>query len=255
MRFLLTFVFIPFSLSSQTFQAYSAALADLNLLGPQALIIANPANKAHYKQRLALHSCIWPGLKDLNEASLSFGRSAQGKHYGILLQQWGPLNYREQMLAMAFGLELSSKMALGIRMDLLQKQIVEKDKSFHLNSQLYWDYHPSANWQWANRLQIDRKPVGAKLSLDSQMSFQGLSGLRLLMGISLPQQSPGFGAFALEYNFKDWLFLRQGFKLKQNLDYRAGLGIRWKAWILDLGFQWQKALGAGQQLSLSYCWL
>lgn len=255
MRILFSLLLIPFSLSSQHFQAQSAALADLNLLGPQALIFANPAKKVHYKQRLALHSCIWPGLKDLNQASISFGHSAQRKHYGILLQQWGPAHYREQILAMAFGLELSPKMAIGIRLDLVQKQIVEQDKALHMTSQLFWDYHPTKNWQWSNRLQISKQPLRPKLSLDSQMSFQGFKGLRLLLGISLPQQSPSFGAIALEYNFKDWLFLRQGFKLRQAVDYRAGLGFRWKAWVLDLGFQWQKALGAGQQISLSYGWL
>ncbi|WP_421750464.1 hypothetical protein [Croceimicrobium sp.] len=255
MRFLFAILLISKGICAQSYQASSLALADLNLLGPQVLRVVNPANPLNPKQRVGLHTKIWPGLADLNEMGLSYGLSKNQKRFGILVHQWGPIKYREQLLALSFGLDLNTKMALGISLELQQKQIIEQDKEFDLGGNLFWNYHPHENWQWANRLQIQARPKAAKLGLESQMRFRGSDNLSLLFGLSLAQDNAGYGAIGLEYSLKNWLFLRQGFKLRQDPDYRAGLGFRWKAWLLDLGFQWQKALGPGQQISLSYCYL
>lgn len=229
--------------------AYRAA-ADIGLAGN---LLHNPAQLGEQQRQVQCYSQILTGLPELNNYGFLWQGQRAGKNLGLALSQSGPNNYQNSALYLSFGLPISGKLALGLRLTIQRLEIVEQKTRYYVSNGFNWSYRLREDWCIAGALDYHPKQAEAwGLSVESKFKIapntKGLAAFRLK-----PKLGPQL-AMALIMHVFEKLSFRQGLGLGQHLSYHGGLAYQFAKYQFAFSRVWQRALGWQESISLIYSW-
>ncbi len=246
MKFYFLGLILSYSAYAQEIGAHAEALGGLDL---RTSLLNNPAQALPKSSNLIWGAKLNFQITNLNSTNLSYNYSDGRKNLTFGMDHFGNDHYQSTRIHAAYGMALSKNLGLAISLHAKRLFLVEQDSKYNGSASVFWDYHPNDKWSWAGSVLLVDQTY-----LRSQFIYSGSEGFNLLAGLKVGVNNPGNFALALEYNVKKVLFLRQGLLLYNELDFRSGIGLRWLNFILDICFQWKRALGLEQSLNLGYRW-
>lgn len=205
-----------------------------------------------YENRFGLSEL---GLKNFNMAiPIKLGT------FGLTVQQFGFSDYNENKFGLAYGLNISKNVSLGVQLDYLLISIAEtqtpnKDgltaeiglladvsEKLTLGAHVYNLPNSSLSGDIEEKI-----PMIIRLGLNYEFSKKLFTVVDVEKNIDLdPNLKVG-----IEYHPIDALFFRGGLNT-YDFHFNGGLGVELKNFNLDLGFSHQTYIGYVSQISLQY---
>ncbi len=221
-------------------------------IGIRSQLIDHIAASGSDYSRISNSIFFSPGLPELSRYNLSFEQRRKGRNYALGLQHFGPAHYQLSEIQIAYGMPLSKGFGLGLKLGLQHQQMVEQAPRQFTNFALHWDYS-SSKWILGGAIAQNSNP-DQNWRITNQFLYSATANFRIYAQLQVNTSVASQWALAMDY--KVWKALRfsQGVVYSQGLDYRAGLGISLKSWGFHFVWQWQKAFGNREALSIIYKW-
>jgi len=193
-------------------------------------------------------------LPELGVYNLVFEKRHQGKNYALGFQHFGPQHFQLSEIEIAYGMPLKKGLILGLKLGLQHQQIVEQAPQQQAHFALHWDYASADKWIIAGAIAHSRQ-APENWQITQQMRYKATDDFRLYAQAELNSSRDSRWSFAMDYQVWQSLRLYQGLLYnKKSLDYRAGLGLSLKKWRFIFIWQYQRALGNREGLSIIYQW-
>ena len=199
-------------------------------------------------------------LSELSLKTLNMAVPVKFGTFGLTVQQFGFSDFNENKFGLAYGMEVSKRVSLGIQIDYLFVSVAEantQNKSgitaelglqFKATEKLTFGAHvfnlPNTKMNGEFNEPI---PMIISLGLNYEFSKKLLAVVDIEKNIDLePNLKVG-----LEYHPIDALYFRGGLNTF-DFHYTGGIGVTLKGFNFDLGFSHQTYLGLITQASLHY---
>lgn len=200
------------------------------------------------------------GLSELGLKTLNMALPVKWGTFGVTIQQFGFSDYNENKFGLAYGMNVSKRISLGVQIDYLLVSVAEaqtQNKSgvtaeigilAEVTDKLTFGAHifnlPNSNLSGDSKEKI---PMVISLGLNYKFSKKVFAVVDIEKNIDLdPNLKIG-----VEYHPIDALYFRGGLNT-YDFHFNGGLGVKLKGFNFDLGFSHQTYVGYISQASLSY---
>ena len=197
------------------------------------------------------------GIPDLSSVDLSLGWKSNLGTFGLGVSRFGGKLFSQQLIGLGFSNTLGI-VSLGAKVDWYQTQIEGFGTgnallfSFGGVAELGPKFFLGANFSNLNRAKVSQNS-DQRLPTLMQMGITYLAGEAVRITAEIEKDielSPIFRA-GIEYQFKEWLFLRTGMS-SHPARLSFGLGLRKDRFGFDYAYGQNTALGRSHHLSLVY---
>lgn len=214
--------------------------------------IENPEIAVGYDSRF--------GLKELQTVSIAGAVKKDWGTLGFGISRFGGKLFNQQMLGIGFSNQLGI-VSFGVKADWFQTNIqgfgsgnsllISFGGVAELGPKLFLAAHVSN----VNRGKIsseseERLPSAIQMGI----SYFPSPSVKLYLELEKDLEIDPLVRSGLEYNFKDWLFLRAGVKSNPG-DLFFGFGLEPGKFVIDYAFGQNTALGSTHHLSLAWRWI
>lgn len=200
------------------------------------------------------------GLSELSLKNFNLALPIKRGTFGVTVQQFGFTDYNENKFGLAYGMEISKNVSIGVQLDYLLVSVAEaqtQNKSgltaeigliaqvtdkLKLGAHVYNFPNSKLSGEFDEQI-----PMIIRLGLNYEFSKKLFAVVDIEKNIDLdPNLKVG-----LEYHPIDALFFRGGLNT-YDFHFNGGLGVQLKSFNLDLGFSHQTYIGYVSQISLNY---
>jgi opacity protein-like surface antigen len=200
------------------------------------------------------------GLSELSLKNLNLALPVKWGTFGLTVQQFGFTDYNENKFGLAYGLNISKNVSLGVQLDYLLISVAEAQTQnrngftaeigllanvtdkLKFGAHIYNFPNSSLSGEFEEKI-----PMIIRLGLNYEFSPKLFAVVDIEKNIDLdPNLKVG-----IEYHPIDALFFRGGLNT-YDFHFNGGLGVELKNFNLDLGFSHQTYIGYVSQISLHY---